>query len=62
MENLISMKYYTFLFFRNLKEMAQYADTSEVFLDAVESVPGGPVGSQTRVNLRNEHMSYILTW
>ena len=26
------------------------------------SVPGGPIGGQTNVQLRNEHTSYILTW
>jgi len=26
------------------------------------SVPGGPIGGQTNIQLRNEHLSYILTW
>lgn len=26
------------------------------------SVPGGPIGGQTNVQLRNEHLSYIVTW
>uniref|UniRef100_A0A8B9ZUJ5 SURF1-like protein n=1 Tax=Anas zonorhyncha TaxID=75864 RepID=A0A8B9ZUJ5_9AVES len=26
------------------------------------TVPGGPIGGQTRVSLRNEHMQYIVTW
>lgn len=26
------------------------------------TVPGGPIGGQTRVSLRNEHMQYIITW
>ncbi|PIO37835.1 hypothetical protein AB205_0103900 [Aquarana catesbeiana] len=26
------------------------------------TVPGGPIGGQTRVTLRNEHMQYIVTW
>ena len=29
---------------------------------AETSTPGGPLGGQTRVTLRNEHMSYIITW
>jgi surfeit locus 1 family protein len=35
-----------------------------VFLDATvdSSVPAGPVGGQTRITLRNEHLSYIVTW
>ncbi|KAJ6651837.1 hypothetical protein lerEdw1_016433 [Lerista edwardsae] len=26
------------------------------------TVPGGPIGGQTRVSLRNEHLQYIITW
>ena len=26
------------------------------------TIPGGPIGGQTRVQLRNEHGSYIITW
>ena len=35
-----------------------------VFLDATydSSVPGGPIGGQTRITLRNDHMSYLITW
>lgn len=29
---------------------------------AGSTVPGGPIGGQTRVSLRNEHMQYIITW
>ncbi|KAF4517769.1 hypothetical protein B566_EDAN002974 [Ephemera danica] len=29
---------------------------------ANSTVPKGPIGGQTRVTLRNEHMSYIFTW
>lgn len=29
---------------------------------AGSTVPGGPIGGQTRVTLRNEHMQYIVTW
>lgn len=44
--------------------MAEAANSSYVFLDAtVEStVPGGPTGGQTQVNLKNDHLEYILTW
>ena len=49
---------------RNIEEMAQTVGTEPVFLDADTSsqVPGGPVSGQTRVTLRNEHLSYIITW
>lgn len=44
--------------------MTASSDASPIFLDATNDfdVPGGPKGGQTRVALRNEHMSYILTW
>jgi len=51
-------------FYRDLPHMAHVAGTEPVFLDATagSTVTGGPVGGQTRVSLRNEHLSYILTW
>lgn len=35
-----------------------------IFLDQTSdfNVKGGPIGGQTKVTLRNEHLSYILTW
>ncbi|KAK7095364.1 hypothetical protein V1264_006783 [Littorina saxatilis] len=50
--------------YRDVETMAKQAGTAPVFvdLDQKSSVPGGPLGGQTRVTLRNEHMSYIITW
>jgi hypothetical protein len=50
--------------FRDIVDMAQRVGATPIFLDADVSstVPGGPVGGQTRVTLRNEHLSYIITW
>lgn len=44
--------------------MAQVADTAPIFVDAAEDswVPGGPIGGQTNLSIRNEHLQYILTW
>lgn len=52
--------------------MADKLDTTPIFLDAHGSYPVTlsncseleikPIGSQTRVHLRNEHLSYIITW
>lgn len=44
--------------------MAKISGASPVFLDATDdfNIPGGPIGGQTRVSLRNEHLSYIFTW
>lgn len=51
-------------FHRDLPKMAELADASPVFLDATyaSTVHGGPIGGQTRISLRNEHLSYIFTW
>ncbi|XP_053672973.1 SURF1-like protein isoform X2 [Anopheles nili] len=50
--------------YRDVEKMADARGTSPYFIDATASstVPHGPVGGQTRVTLRNEHMSYIVTW
>ncbi|XP_072528289.1 surfeit locus protein 1 [Salminus brasiliensis] len=49
---------------RDVEAMAKAAGTEEIFIDAVSdsTVPGGPIGGQTRVTLRNDHLQYILTW
>ncbi|XP_071443538.1 surfeit locus protein 1 isoform X1 [Hetaerina americana] len=51
-------------FYRNLNEMCQATGSDHVFIDATSSstVRGGPVGGQTCISLRNEHLSYIFTW
>ncbi|XP_059850222.1 surfeit locus protein 1 [Hypanus sabinus] len=50
--------------YRDVEAMAQIANTEPILIDADfdSTVPGGPVGGQTRVTLRNEHLQYILTW
>ncbi len=47
---------------RDLPLMCKITGADPVFLDAKTSVNGGPIGNQTRVTLRNEHVSYIVTW
>lgn len=44
--------------------MSRKTGALPVMLEATDDfdIPGGPIGGQTRVNLRNEHLSYILTW
>lgn len=45
--------------------MARLANSEPIYLDATydtSRVSGGPIGGQTRITLRNEHMSYIITW
>ncbi|XP_072176734.1 surfeit locus protein 1-like [Diadema setosum] len=50
--------------YRDLDAMSRVASTEAIMVDAVSesTVPGGPIGGQTRVSLRNEHLQYILTW
>ncbi|MBN3288006.1 SURF1 protein, partial [Polyodon spathula] len=50
--------------FRDLEAMAKVAGTEPILIDAdfSSTIPGGPIGGQTRVTLRNEHMQYIITW
>eukprot|EP00062_Callorhinchus_milii_P017258 gi/632969407/ref/XP_007901070.1/ PREDICTED: surfeit locus protein 1 [Callorhinchus milii] len=50
--------------YRDLEAMARVAGTEPILIDADASstVPGGPIGGQTRVTLRNEHMQYVITW
>ncbi|XP_077592969.1 surfeit locus protein 1 [Stigmatopora nigra] len=50
--------------FRDLEAMADATGALNIFIDAdfASTVPGGPIGGQTRVTLRNEHMQYIATW
>jgi surfeit locus 1 family protein len=50
--------------YRDFDRMCKATGAVPVFIDAdvQSSVPAGPVGGQTRVTLRNEHMSYIITW
>ncbi|KAJ8981461.1 hypothetical protein NQ317_000137 [Molorchus minor] len=51
-------------FFGDLQQMSAATGSLPIFLDATNDfdVPDGPIGGQTRVSLRNEHLSYILTW
>ncbi|XP_073697313.1 surfeit locus protein 1 [Garra rufa] len=50
--------------YRDLEAMAKITGAEEIFIDAVldSTIPGGPIGGQTRVTLRNEHMQYVITW
>ncbi|KAM4696991.1 surfeit locus protein 1 [Rhinophrynus dorsalis] len=50
--------------YRDLAAMALATGAEPILIDAdlKSTVPGGPIGGQTRVTLRNEHMQYIVTW
>ncbi|XP_011872727.1 PREDICTED: surfeit locus protein 1 [Vollenhovia emeryi] len=50
--------------FRDLDAMAKVTEAEPVYIEllAEYSTPHGPIGGQTKVTLRNEHFSYIITW
>ena len=48
--------------FKDIDEISKTLNTSPVLIDAVDTIPGGPIGGQTRVTLRDEHIQYALTW
>ncbi|CRK92887.1 CLUMA_CG006320, isoform A [Clunio marinus] len=50
--------------YRDFPKMCSLSGADPYFLDAKyeSTIPGGPIGGQTRVTLRNEHLSYIVTW
>jgi len=49
---------------RDIPSLASKLETQPIFIDADihSSVPGGPIGGQTKVALRNDHFSYLVTW
>ncbi|CAI5445153.1 unnamed protein product [Caenorhabditis angaria] len=51
-------------YYRDLEQMAKAYDCLPVWLDAAyeTTVPGGPIGGQTNINIRNEHLNYLTTW
>lgn len=50
--------------YRDLDAMAQVAEAEPIYIELSVGygTPGGPIGGQTRITLRNEHLSYIVTW
>ncbi|XP_015238220.1 PREDICTED: surfeit locus protein 1 [Cyprinodon variegatus] len=50
--------------YRDLEAMSRITGAAPILIDAdfQSTIPGGPVGGQTRVTLRNEHMQYVITW
>ena len=50
--------------FRDIPAMAEQMAALPVFIDAAleSTVEGGPIGGQTKVALRNEHLQYMVTW
>ncbi|XP_012224940.1 surfeit locus protein 1 isoform X2 [Linepithema humile] len=51
-------------YYRDLDAMAKMAATEPVYIELLfgYGTSHGPIGGQTKVTLRNEHLSYIITW
>lgn len=49
---------------RDIEAMSRALKTAPIFLDAeqVEDRTEGPIGGQTQLNIRNEHLNYAITW
>lgn len=60
----LKIKYLWYLIFRDIPSISTKLGTQPIFLDADvhSTIPGGPIGGQTRVSLRNDHFTYLLTW
>ena len=50
--------------FLDVASMASKVGALPIVVDsaAESSVEGGPIGGQTRIALRNEHLQYVITW
>lgn len=52
--------------FRIVEEMANKLQTAPIYIEATENNPPGqlgtPIGGQTQVKVRNEHLNYAITW
>uniref|UniRef100_A0A1B6MPM0 SURF1-like protein n=1 Tax=Graphocephala atropunctata TaxID=36148 RepID=A0A1B6MPM0_9HEMI len=55
---------YNIWHFRDIADMAEKKNCLPIYIDATvdHSIPGQLWGGQTRYHLRNEHLSYIVTW
>ncbi|XP_044129231.1 surfeit locus protein 1 [Bufo gargarizans] len=51
-------------YYRDLAAMAEQTGAQPIYIEAdfESTVPGGPIGGQTRVALRNDHLQYSVTW
>lgn len=49
---------------RDVEGIAKATQTLPIFIDAdfASTVEGGPIGGQTKVTLRNDHLQYLITW
>lgn len=52
------------MIFRDIQRMANLTGAEPFYIDAnVQStVDGGPIGGQTMITIRDEHLTYVVTW
>jgi surfeit locus 1 family protein len=50
--------------YRDINQIAFELNTAPIFLDSVYTTPvkDGPIGGQTNIQLRNDHLTYLITW
>ncbi|XP_055308244.1 surfeit locus protein 1 [Sitodiplosis mosellana] len=50
--------------YRDVNRMSAITGAEPYYLDATvySNISGGPIGGQTTITLRNEHLSYVVTW
>ncbi|VDM49019.1 unnamed protein product [Toxocara canis] len=51
-------------YYKDFEAMAERYGTEPIYLEATyeSTLPGGPIGGQTNISLRNEHFNYLITW
>ncbi|KHN87803.1 SURF1-like protein [Toxocara canis] len=51
-------------YYKDFEAMAERYGTEPIYLEATyeSTLPGGPIGGQTNISLRNEHLNYLITW
>ncbi|XGW09013.1 hypothetical protein V3C99_011375 [Haemonchus contortus] len=51
-------------FYKDFDQMARQYGTAPIYLEAVyeSTIPGGPIGGQSNVTVRNDHLQYLITW
>ncbi|VDO41238.1 unnamed protein product, partial [Haemonchus placei] len=51
-------------FYKDFDQMARQYGTAPIYLEAVyeSTIPRGPIGGQSNVTVRNDHLQYLITW
>lgn len=52
-------------YYKNFEDMANHCDALPVYVELTydpQTAKIGPIGGQTNITVRNEHLNYLLTW